>query len=324
MHGFIAVLLLTMLSTSATGCGRRARAAEVDGSSGAQSGRHTLTHEGARRSYVLRTPARAAGDTTRLPVVLMLHGGGGNAANAEQMSGLTALGARERFIVVYPEGSSRFRTALLTWNAGHCCGYAMERRVDDVGFISALLDTLIARHHADPSRIYATGMSNGAMMSHRLGIALAPRIAAIAPVVGALFGDETPPRTPVSAFIINGALDRSVPVDGGEPGGPFAGSWDGTHPLPAVQQGEFWARANGCEPGPDVRNESAITVRRYRCPAGRAVEMRIVQDGGHSWPGGQAGTRRGDVPSTAMHASEAMWAFFKAHPRTGSAPREAR
>jgi polyhydroxybutyrate depolymerase len=196
----------------------------------------------------------------------------------------------------------------------------MERRVDDVGFISALLDTLIARHHADPSRIYVTGMSNGAMMSHRLGIALSARIAAIAPVVGALFGDETPPPSPVSAFIINGALDRSVPVDGGAPGGAFSNAWDGTHPVPAVQQGEFWARANGCESGADVRNEGAITIRRYRCPAGRGVEMRIVQDGGHSWPGGRSGSRRGDAPSTWMQASEAMWTFFKAHPRVTPPP----
>lgn len=320
MHRLIAVVPLVALFASATGCGRRARAAELDDSSSPQGGRHALTHDGARRSFVLRVPARAAGDTTRLPVVLMLHGGGGNAANAEQMSGLTALGQRERFLVVYPEGSSRFRTALLTWNAGHCCGYAMERRVDDVGFISALLDTLIARHHADPARVYVTGMSNGAMMSHRLGIALAPRIAAIAPVVGALFGDEAPPRTPVSALIINGALDRSVPLNGGEPGGPFSSSWDGTHPVPATEQGEFWARANGCEPGPDVRNEGAVTVRRYRCPAGRGVEMHIVHDGGHSWPGGQAGSRRGDVPSASMRASEAMWAFFKAHTRVTPPP----
>lgn len=320
MQPILALLFLAVVSTSLSGCGRRASAATLDEAGSPQDGRHTLTHGGARRRYVLRSPSRAAGDTSRLPVVLMLHGGGGNAANAEQMSGLTALGQRERFIVVYPEGSSRFRAALLTWNAGHCCGYAMERRVDDVGFINALLDTLIVRHHADPARIYVTGMSNGAMMSHRLGIALAPRIAAIAPVVGALFGDETPPRAPVSAFIINGALDRSVPVDGGVPGGPFANAWDGTHPAPAVQQGEFWARANGCESGPDVRNEGAITIRRYRCPAGLGVEMRIVQDGGHSWPGGRPGSRRGDVPSTSMQASEAMWAFFKAHPRVTPPP----
>src|SRR5690606_38463985 len=176
------------------------------------------------RRYVVRVPARVARSNALAPLVIVLHGGGGNASNAETMTGFTRKAEREGFIVVYPEGTARGRVPLLTWNAGHCCGYAMEQRVDDVGFITALIDKLQSTHRIDPDRIYVTGMSNGGMMSHRLGIELSHRIAAIGPVVGAVFGDEGRPRAPVSAIMINGMLDESVPYDGGPPGGVGAKS----------------------------------------------------------------------------------------------------
>ena len=135
------------------------------------------------------------------------------------MTGFTRKVEPERILVVYPEGSGRFKTRPLTWNVGHCCGHALEKRVDDVGFISALIDKLSAQYPVDPARIYVTGMSDGAMMSHRIGNELSPRIAAIAPVVGALFGDEAPPTRAVSALMINGLLDKSVPPQGGPTGG---------------------------------------------------------------------------------------------------------
>ncbi|MFP5356346.1 MAG: alpha/beta hydrolase family esterase, partial [Gemmatimonadota bacterium] len=151
--------------------------------------RQTLSHDGRTRRYVVRVPARIARSNALVPMVIVLHGGGGNASNAESMTGFTRKAEREGFIVVYPEGTARGRVPLLTWNAGHCCGHAMEQRVDDVGFINALIDKLQSTHRIDPDRIYVTGMSNGGMMSHRLGIELSQRIAAIGPVVGAVFGD---------------------------------------------------------------------------------------------------------------------------------------
>lgn len=277
----------------------------------AQSGERTLVHRGERRSYVVRMPSREAADTTRRPLVIVLHGGGGNAANAERMTGFTRKARDERFVVAYPNGSGRLRRSLLTWNAGHCCGFAMERRVDDVGFIAAMIDTLVATAQVDPRRIYVTGMSNGAMMAHRLGIELAPRIAAIAPVVGGVFGDERMPEGPVAALIMNGALDRNVPPAGGAPGGRGTDAWDGTPLKPAEAQGEFWARVAACDPTPEVRSEGQARVARYRCPAGRAVEWYLVLDNGHAWPGGSAGSRRGDAPSRSLDATTVIWEFFK-------------
>jgi polyhydroxybutyrate depolymerase len=189
----------------------------------------------------------------------------------------------------------------------------MERQIDDVGFINALLDTLAVRYPVDPRRIYVTGMSNGAMMSHRLGRELSHRIAAIAPVVGAVFGDEPPARGPVSALIINGLLDTSVPPNGGLSQGVGRDSWDGTPAQPNIAQATYWATANGCDATPAREERGAVMTTRYRCPAGSAVELVQLSDNGHAWPGGERGSQRGDAPTTSYDATAAMWAFFKTH-----------
>ena len=227
----------------------------------------SFTYQGIQRHYIVRAPAGGTRSGEGLPVVLVLHGGGGNANNAESMTGFTRLVERERIIVVYPEGTSkRARLRLDTWNAAHCCGSAMTERVDDVGFIDALLDTLAAHYPIDPNRLYATGMSNGGMMAHRLGRELRHPLAAIAPVVGAVFGDEPPPAHPVSALMINGLLDQSVPPAGGLSKGRGESAWDGTPMRPQTAQGEFWAKANGCRPEPRKETRGVVVHWSYECP----------------------------------------------------------
>jgi polyhydroxybutyrate depolymerase len=304
-----ALLLLTTLTIPSSCDAQRARR-------GSGSGDRTILRIGGRdRGYIVRVPPAVARGSARVPLVIVLHGGGGNAVNAESMTGFTAKANAEKFIVVYPDGTGRRRDALLTWNAGHCCGYAMEKKVDDVGFIRALIDTLIARYPVDSKRVFVTGMSNGAMMTHRLGIELSDRVAAIAPVVGALFGDEARPRFPVSALIVNGLVDESVPYAGGAPGGRFSESWDGTPTEPAVEQGKFWAAANGCaRTAPNVDHGRYLVVP-YSCPGSLGVESYTIKDGGHAWPGGQKGSRMGATPSTAINATNVIWTFFAQHPK---------
>jgi polyhydroxybutyrate depolymerase len=270
-------------------------------------------HNGTTRTYVVRAPRGLTRSSAPIPVVLVLHGGGGSAANAERMTGFTALVERERVLVVYPDGSSR-AGPLHTWNAVHCCAYAMERNVDDVGFVNALLDQLAAEYPVDPKRVFATGMSNGAMMSHRLARELPHRIAAIAPVVGALFGDEPPARGPVPMLAFNGALDSLIPPAGGGEGRGGRG-FDGMRTTPVEEQGTYWARANGCGSTPQVSERGVLRHLRWPCPPGRSVELYLVADNGHAWPGGQRGSTRADGPSRAINATEAMWAFFRAHPK---------
>lgn len=297
--GFLALVSLGLAMSAAAAASPR-------------SGRMTLQHGGLERSYVVRAELERA-RTPRVSLVLVLHGGGGNAANAENMTGFTAKARREGFIVVYPEGTGPLADKLLTWNAGHCCAYAMKNGVDDVGFIAALLDDLLQRYPIDPARVYVTGMSNGAMMSHRLGIELSARIAAIAPVVGTVFGDERKPAHPVPALMINGMLDVNVPWQGGPPGGRGTRGWDGTPTRPALDQASFWAAANGCQPTPDRKEEPHWTLWRHACPAGNHVTLYLLKDNGHAWPGGQPGSRRGDKPTTTLDATDLIWEFFSAH-----------
>jgi polyhydroxybutyrate depolymerase len=296
----IAFLLTALLSSVAL-------AAEGD------ADRQTLTVGSTKRTYVVRVPENGAKNVPKVPLVLVLHGGGGNAANAEKMTGFTEKARKEGFIVVYPQGSGSLKTVLLTWNAGHCCGYAMKQNVDDVGFIRALIDELVRTYPIDPHRIYATGMSNGGMMTHRLGIELSDRVAAIAPVVGTLFGDEKKPAHPVPALMINGALDQHVPPAGGPPGGRGANAWDGTPTRPTQDQAAFWAAADGCAESPAKVDSPKKTEWRYLCPSGQAVTLILMKDNGHAWPGGQPGSRQGDLPSTSLDATDTIWAFFKAH-----------
>jgi len=156
-------------------------------------------------------------------------------------------------------------------------------------------------------------MSNGGMTTHRLGIALSIRFTAIAPVVAALFGDESKPQYPVSAVMVYGMLDQHVPNQGGPAGGRLQSAWDGTPTRPALDQAAFWASVDGCANMLDQDDRGPYILSRYRCPAGRDVEIYLVKDNGHDWPGGQRGSRRGDKPSSSLNATDVIWGFFKAH-----------
>jgi polyhydroxybutyrate depolymerase len=278
--------------------------------------RQSLKVGDATRTYVVRTPATLQ-PGLRVPLVFVLHGGGGNAANAEKMTGFTEKARTGSFIVVYPEGSGRLRRGLFTWNAGHCCGYAMENKVDDVAFISSLIDDLSRRYPVDDKRIYVTGMSNGAMLTHRLGIELSHHIAAIAPVVGTVFGDERKPARPVAALMINGVLDQNVPFNGGVGAGRGRDAWDRTPARPSLDQAAFWAKANGCDASPIKDDTATQTVWRYRCSNGRDVGLIALKDNGHAWPGGEKGSARGDKPSESLDATDVIWDFFRRHSLVG-------
>lgn len=253
------------------------------------------------------------------PVVIVLHGGGGNAANAAKLTGFDRVAAREGLIAVYPDGTStRSGGRMLTWNAGHCCAAAMDAGVDDVGFIAAIVDALIASGRADPTRVSVTGMSNGAMLTHRLGRELSSRIAAIAPVAGAVFGDEPAPQAPVPAFVVVGADDQVVPPAGGPLtvrlllGRKQAADRD---VAPAIAQASYWARHNGC--GEPTRTQTAAYARTEwtACTSGAPVVFLSVAGNGHAWPGGEPGRRGAAQPTRAFDATEAMWAFFRTQVR---------
>lgn len=304
------VTLFTLQATAQQFEPRRFRRAQGIVNAQVQPFTQELTVNGQVRSFILRKPEMISGNSQKYPLVIALHGGGGNAQNAQNMMGWTELGQREGFIVAYPNGTGRRENVFLTFNAKHCCHHAMQTNVDDVAFISALIDKLVRDENIDPRRVYVTGMSNGAMMAHRLGAELSEKITAIAPVVGTIFGDEQIPRSKVSAIIINGALDENVPPAGGVTGSRNRASWDDTPMLPTFAQSSFWARVNGCT-NPQTIETVAVNIVRYQCSGAVAVEQHIVKDNGHAWPGGKKGGPMGDEPSQSVNATNLIWNFFR-------------
>ena len=247
-----------------------------------------------------------------VPVVLMIHGGGGSALQFEtQSSEMDPIADREGFIAVYPDGTGLIKT----FNAGICCGRAQSDDIDDVGFIGKLLDHLEGQLCTDRKRVFASGMSNGGLFSHRLACELSARIAAVAPVAGTIGVTTCTPSRPVPVLHIHGTDDGHVPFDGGQGCGPDSAVFTS---VPATMEG--WRTRNGCTTGtsPYFQQGDGTCTAFGDCEA--PTVLCTIADGGHSWPGGapksDAGSDcPGDGPqSTTFSASEVAWKFFQANP----------
>lgn len=245
------------------------------------------------RDFQLHVPATAEG-RKNIPVVIALHGGGGHAAQFREQTGLDAIADANGFMVVYPEGTKSIIGNFRTWNAGPCCGKAAKQNVDDVAFIAALIDVLVQKYGADRTRVYATGHSNGAMMSWRLACELSDRIAAIAPNAGQRILEDCHPARAVPVLHIHGTADPCALYNGGaQCGGCFSEA------LGLRLPGDKWAcppvkdvvaaqaKMNGCGAETEtVFTKGAVTCTRYKgCPAQGVVELCSIQDAGHRWPG---------------------------------------
>ena len=173
---------------------------------------------------------------------------------------MSAKGEAEGFIAVYPQGSGGIAGKLRTWNAGTCCGYAMQQRIDEIAFVAALLDDLQATVAIDRARVYATGISNGGMMAYEVACALADRIAAIAVVAGEMTAlDRCRPSRPVPVLVIHGSADRNLPIDGGVGAKAFA--------VP-----------RGAQPRARRSTSGAATTAAARTRAARSERRRAAHD----------------------------------------------
>jgi polyhydroxybutyrate depolymerase len=258
---------------------------------------------GRTRAYFVHTPPGYDGKKS-LPLVLVLHGGGQNPESAEWMSGMSAKADTENFLVAYPKGTGRL-SRMPTWNSGNCCGYALENKVDDVAFLSALIDKLKREYSVDSRRVYVTGISNGGMMSYRLACEAADKIAAIAPVEGAQ-NLECAPARPVSVIVFHGTADNHVAFGGGTAKFQIGPVRTDNSVASAVS---FWAREDACTDMPRVEQTSAVHTDNYAgCKDGTAVELYAIQGGHHNWPSGRMSGNH--VPATDL-----MWAFFAEHPK---------
>ena len=158
--------------------------------SGCTKPKQWIYYDGRIRNYIIHIPSNYDAEEP-IPLVLALHGGGGNSENMQDKTGFNQLANEEGFIVVYPDGTGRLRNRLLTWNSGHCCGFAFKNDIDDVGFIRTLIEQIQQEFLIDTNKIFITGHSNGGMMTYRLGSELSDIVAAIAPVAGSIGGKAT-------------------------------------------------------------------------------------------------------------------------------------
>jgi len=294
--------------------------------------RDVIEHDGKDRYYRLHVPESVSGSKEPVPLVVVLHGGGGTAEQGSKM-GFTAVADSEGFIVVYPEATDGH------WNDGRVGKVITDKagENDDVGFIKALIEKIAEDHEVDPRRIYATGFSNGGMMSHRLGIEEAEVFAAIAPGIGGIpkplgTTKKFQPAEPVSVLIMQSTEDQIVPYDGGElvvnfvPALKERAARDHGSIISTDATLRLWKKANGILGEPkvtkldDTDKLDGCTMERSDWPTGRNgtnVSLIRVIGGGHTVPGMRQYLPEKIIGKTCQDAdaAELIWDFFKQHPK---------
>ncbi len=243
---------------------------------------HTINVGGLERSYRVHKPV---GLPAAAPLVVMLHGGFGSGEQAERAYGWDGLADSAKFVVAYPDGIAR------AWNVHGCCGRPSHDGIDDVGFIAAMVDEIGNGIGIDRSRIYATGISNGGMMSYTLACN-SGLFAAIGPDSATQLDPCGSPH-PTSVMHIHGTADRMVRYDGG----PGEGIAHVNGPsVPEVHT--FWRNVDHCS-APVVTTDGPITTSTADCADNRSVALITVDGGLHEWP---------------SFATQELWQFFGAHP----------
>ncbi len=269
-----------------------------------------------------------------MPVLVVLHGGGGSAEFAARVYGWPELSEREGCLVVFPEATpedptrpAAVRENPRIWNDGSTRSAVAQRNEDDIGYLAAVLDDVEANFAVDPDRTFVTGFSSGASMTFRVGIELADRVAAIAPVSGHLCLKDPRPARPVSLFYLIGLADPLNPFAGGAARNPWGVL---RHRPPVIDSIRTWIRLIEASEEPEVLHHED-GVRRIRYGPGRTgceVQLCTIEGQGHEWPGAPR-----TLPSIItgpqtdkMNATQVIWDFFAATlipARGGQSPQEA-
>ena len=269
----------------------------------------SLKSGGDLRNYWLVRP-EGLEKTKPAPLLMVLHGSAGSGEDMMTVTqrGFERLADKEKFVVVYPDALER------RWND-------QGGTVDDVGFLLAIVDKLVADGLVDKNRIYVAGISNGGMMAQRLACEQADRIAGIATVAGGLpepLQATCKPARALPVLVIQGTEDPIVPWSGGA----VAGFEDFGKVLSARETAKFWAANNRCgdggviaaEPDRDPKDGTRVKMEVFAsCPAGAAVKLAAVEGGGHTWPGGYQYLPERFIGRTSqdVDANMLIWDFFK-------------
>lgn len=271
---------------------------------------------GKLREVMLVVP-QGAQEQDLMPLLLMLHGGGGNGAQMRRDTGMDAVAAELGFVVAYPEGTpARRGSDVRTWNAMHCCGKAYAEHSSDVAFLAELVEAVRAAWPIDAGRVGVAGHSNGAMMAYRFAAERSDLVASVMPVAGAIGGEPDPgdavrriqaPELPVSALVLHARDDPRVPYEGGQ-----GENLDGPRvDLSVAEAVAFWSEAIGAGELQSVERDDGVEQAQAYGDAHSEVRL-LTTEGGHGWPGTN-GTR---MPNpSAPNASAEVGAFLVGHAR---------
>ncbi len=321
-RSLVHAVLLALLTPALAGCflDSRCEASVPEATAGDHAGQ--LCVEGEPRGFLAHVPEMDE-DSDSLPLLVFLHGSRTDAARFRALTNMNAAADEGRFIVVYPQGTpSPFLGAnASTWNAPHCCGRADSLDVDDIGFLSQLVETLVDAWPIDASHVGIAGHSNGAMMAYTMAAARTDLFASVASVAGTIGGKSPPdgplqrvaePSMPINALIIHATDDGRVRYNGGS---------SDIKETPRKDASVFdaialWREANGIvdEPVAIVRANNVTEARHG--PGERETEIVVLTTkGGHGWPG-RANTTHYAAPKHPDATAEVA-RFFLTHPRTG-------
>lgn len=260
----------------------------------------TMMHDGLERTYIIYVPA-IYDETSAVPLVINMHGLGSNANEQMIYGNFTSIADTANFIVVHPNGTEDGQGQTF-WNSFSSVG------VDDVGFLSALIDDVSSQYNIDENCVYSTGMSNGGFMSYYLACNLSDRIAAIASVTGSMvigLPESCNAQHPTPIMEIHGTSDGVVPYNGSIISEPIDDVVD------------FWVSYNNCNPTaefsevPDIVTSDDCTAEHYVYSdgdMGSTVELYKVIGGDHSWPGAIINI---NVSNMDFSASKEIWRFFR-------------
>jgi len=270
--------------------------------------------DGVTRRYMVHVP-KSIDPAVPAPLLLAFHGGGGSMQwqADDARYGLISASERHGFVAVFPNGSSPFPGGrLATWNAGRCCGSARDKGVDDVAYVRAVVAAVQHQLNIDAKRIYATGMSNGGMLVHRLACEAADLFQAVASVAGTDNTLSCAPSRPISVLQIHARDDDHVLFDGGAGPGAFRDESKVTDFTSVPRTIANWTERNGCTAPPlrVLEQPGAYCERHAGCRGGVAVQLCVTETGGHSWPGAGEVRRGKAAASQALSANDMMWDFF--------------
>lgn len=260
------------------------------------------------RFYLIDLPDRSDG----APILLALHGGGGDPAQFAAASGLGAVATQRGYAVVFPAGSSR-RGAdrLLTWNGGYCCGYAARAGTDDIGFLKNVIADAAARFGLDDGAVFVTGMSNGSILAETFAARNPTLVRAVAGVAGTMDVTRTRVRGPVPALIVHGTADAMVPYGGGRgedslTDTDFASVDQVIQAFLAAQPGTLSLTVRRLDAKDDG---TSVTLTDWG--KGSTIRLRLItiEGGAHHWPGGRKARLR-EGKTREIDANSEILRFF--------------